>query len=111
MDKILTTNEIILKLSTEIIDNPDELSRYLVFLTANMWQYGKKTVEAEIAYAKKWDEVRMASETDGRANIKIKFHPEYLSWKMAQVSEKTLLEIIRSLKKRLDSLGNELKSY
>lgn len=106
-----TTNEIMLKLSTQMPDNPDELSRYLVVLTANLWKYGQETVNSEIAYAKKWEEVRLNSETDGQANMRIKTFKEYQDWQMAKVSEKTILEIIRSLKKRLSSMTDELKAF
>jgi hypothetical protein len=105
----MTTNDIMLKLSTEMINDPNELSEYLVYLTANLWKYGQETVRAEIAYAKKWEKVRMECETDGRANIRVKSEPEYEEWKKAQVAEKTILEIIRSLKKRLQSLGDEMR--
>jgi hypothetical protein len=108
MNKAPTTNEIMLKLSTEIINNPNELSEYLVYLTANLWKYGQQTIKAEIEYARKWQAVRQECETDGQANMKIKSSPEYESWKGAQVAEKTLLEIIRSLKKRLQTLGDEM---
>lgn len=98
-----------LKLSTELINDPNQLSEYLVYLTANLWKYGQATVEAEIAYARKWEEIRPACETDGQANIHIKGHPEYEAWKKSQIAEKTLIEIIRSIKKRLQTLGDEMQ--
>ena len=52
-EKNITINDIMLKLSTETVDNPDELSKYLIFLTANLWKYGKETIEKEQLYAKK----------------------------------------------------------
>ncbi len=106
-----TVNSIMLKLSTEILDDPNELSQYLVYLTANLYKYGRDTVEAEIAYAKRWQEVRLTCETDGQANINVKSEPEYQKWQMAKVSEKAVLEVLRAIKKRLSSLSNEFNSY
>lgn len=111
MEKELTINDIMLRLSTEIVDDPDTLSKYLVFMTAHLWKYGKKTVEAEIAYAKKWDEIRRGEETDGRATMLAKMVQEYHDWQMAKVNEKTITELIRSIKKRLVSIANEMQSY
>lgn len=90
-----------------MIHDPNELSEYLVFVTANLWMYGKKTIEAEGKYAQKWEELRLTHETDGRTNMAVKTTYEYQEWRRAQVAEKTLLEIIRSLKKRLQSLSDE----
>lgn len=111
LSKNMKINEIMLKLSSETIDSPDELSKYLIILTAHIWEYGKKTIEAEQLYARKWQELRLGLETDGQANIRIKTTEEYHDWKMAVVLEKTLVEMIRSIKKRLTSLTDELKSY
>jgi hypothetical protein len=107
----LTVNSIMLKLSTEVIDQPDELSKYLIFVTANLWKYGKEVIDKEVIYAKKWQELRMGLETDGQANIRIKTTKEYHDWQMEKVTEKCLLEMIRAIKKRLQSLNDEFKSY
>jgi disulfide oxidoreductase YuzD len=107
MEKI---NEIVLRLSTEEVNNPEELSRYLVLLTANLWSYGEKTLNTEIAYARKWIEVRTDHETDKATEMAAKITKEYHDYQMAKVTEKTILEIIRSLKKRLTSMVDELKS-
>ena len=104
-------NDIVLRLSTEQVDNPNDLSSYLVLLTANLWKYGKETLDKEVAYATKWQELRANHETDKATDMAAKITEEYHDWQMAKVSEKTLLEIIRSLKKRLSSLTDELKSY
>lgn len=109
--KTPSVNEIIFKLSTEIIDNPRELSQYLVYITANLWKYGEDVVQSEIDYAKKWSDIRSKCDTDGMANVLIKIEPEYKKWQISKVNEKTLIEIIRSLKKRLLSINNEINSY
>lgn len=106
-----TIKDIILKLSSESISNPEILSQYLVLLTSNLWKYGQDTVDADIAYAKKWQEIRNTEETDGRATMRAKTTEEYRNFKMAQVSEKTLLEVVRSLKRRLVSISEEYKAY
>lgn len=107
----IEVKDIITKLSENIIDKPNELSRYLIVLTANLWKYGKTRIEKDVLQAKKWGEIRLTCDTDGQTDKRIKATEEWKNWQMAIISEKTVLELIRSLKKRLQSLGDELKSY
>ena len=106
-----TINDIVLRLSTEMVDDPDTLSKYLVFMTAHLYKYGKKVIETEVLYVRKWEELRSKEETDGRATMLSKATQEYQDYQMAKVNEKTVLELIRSIKKRLTSLSSELNSY
>ena len=107
----IEVKNIISKLSDHIIDNPNELSKYLIILTANLWKYGKDKIEKDVIQSQKWGEIRLECKTDGQADKRIKATDEWKEWQMAIVKEKTVLELIRSLKKRLQSLGDELKSY
>ncbi|MDE2016027.1 MAG: hypothetical protein KGJ89_05495 [Patescibacteria group bacterium] len=107
----ISVKSIIAALSSNIIDDPNRLSGYLILLTANLWIYGRDRMEAESKEAEKWAEVRKECETDGQANKEIKATEEWKKWQMAVVSEKTVLELIRSIKKRLQSIADEFKSY
>ncbi len=110
----LSVKDIIVKLSGTLVDDPDELSKYLIVLSANMWTYGRDRIDADMAQAKKWSEIRSSNQavtTDGQADKRIKATEEWRAWQMAIVSEKTVLELIRSLKKRLQSLNDEKRSY
>ena len=103
----LTTVEIVEKLSTQMVDDPEELSKYLIRLTASLYQYGKQSLDREILYAHKWAELRETTESDGRATVLIKTAPEYKNWKEAVIVEKTVQQLIMSIKRRLKSLDNE----
>lgn len=110
-EKSITINEIISKLSKQEVENPKELSNYLVMMTANFWKYGKDTLTADTICSKKWQEIRLNCKTDGQANIRIKAEPEYYTWQMSRIAEKTLLELIRSVKSRLRSFNDEMRTY
>jgi hypothetical protein len=107
----IDVKDIVLKLSTSMVDNPDELSRYLVVLTANLWTYGKKKIEADVEQSKVWGNIRAECDTDGQADKRIKSTEEWKTWQMAIVTERTVVELIRSLKSRLKSLSDEVRSY
>jgi len=111
MEKQIKIKDIITKLSDNLIDDPEELSKYLVVLTANLWKYGKARIEKDILQSKKWADIRLTCKTDKETDMKIKNTEEWKNWQMAIITEKTVLELIRSIKKRLQSLGDELKSY
>lgn len=107
----IEVKDIIAKLSDHMIDDPNDLSKYLVVLTANLWRYGKDKVERDVSQSQRWSEIRLECKTDGQADKRIKATEEWKEWQMAIIKEKTVLELIRSLKKRLQSLGDELKAY
>ena len=110
-EKQITVKNIIAALSSSVIDDPNRLSGYLILLTANLWVYGRDRIDAETKEAEKWAEIRKECETDGQANKQIKSTEEWKNWQMSIVSEKTVVELIRSIKKRLQSIADEIKSY
>ncbi len=67
-------------------------------------------LEAEIAYSKKWSELKDNCKTDKVCDMQAKLTPEYKEWKRAVIANKTILETIRSLKKKLTNLEGELRS-
>jgi len=109
--KPLEVKDIIKKLADNTIDNPEEISNYLVIITADSWRYGKDKIEKDILQAKKWAEIRLNCKTDSQADKMIKTTPEWKDWQMTIITERTIIELIRSLKARLKSFTEELKNY
>lgn len=111
MSEQIEVKDIIVKLSEQMVDDPNELSKYLIVLTANLWRYGQDRVEKDVLQAKKWGEIRLTCNTDGQTDKRIKATQEWKDYQMSVITEKTVLELIRSIKKRLQSLVDEIKSY
>lgn len=110
MEKI-TANDILVKLKNGELENPNALADYLVILSASLYTAGNFELEAEIEYAKKWEEIKNSGEmTDKLAEVKAKQTQEYRNYKQAQIANKTILETIRSLKKKLQNLNSEFQS-
>ena len=108
----MEVNEIIKKLRAGELDNPNELSNFLVILSASLFEAGEFEVEAQIEYAKKWSEIKESEEkiTDKMADMKCMQTDEYRIWQKMRNSQKVLIETIRSLKKKLMNLQDEFKS-
>ena len=105
----MTVNEIIEKLKSGKLDDPNSLSEDLIMLSASlMTAYGFDT-DSEIAYAKKWEEIKLANPefSDKRVDMKVKLTEEYKFLRQAKASIKTCEEVIRALKKRLQNLDSE----
>jgi len=107
----LKVNDIITKLQKGELDSPNLLADYLVILSASLNTAGNFELEAEIAYAKKWEEIKLSGEmTDRMAEAKAKQTEEYRSWQQMRIANKTILETIRALKKKLQNLQAEFQS-
>ena len=107
----MKVNSIIQKLKNGELESPTQLSDYLVILSASLNQAGNLELEAEIAYAKAWEEVKeMSDYTDKRTEMKAKQTPEYKAWQEMRIANKTILQTIMSLKKKLANLSDEYKS-
>lgn len=96
-------------LEGKLLDHPGQLSEALVILSGHMFNLGTKIIEAEVAYAKKWEELRPNCKTDKECDIKLKTQPEYTEMEQAKFAYKTTQEVIRSVKKRLAVLSDEAK--
>ena len=107
-EKNLKVNDIITRLKNGELDSPNLLADYLVILSASLYSAGGFELDADIAYAKKWEEIKLSGEmTDKLAEAKAKQTEEYKNWKQAVIANKTILETIRSLKKKLQNLSDE----
>jgi len=58
-----TINEIINELRDDKLkENPNQLSQYLVILSASMNEAGNFELDAEMDYAKVWEELKLSQE-------------------------------------------------
>jgi len=107
-----SVNEIVTKLKSGELDSPDELSKYLVVLSAQMDTAGNLELEAEIGYAQKWKELKLEEDkrTDKMTDMMAKGTDEYKQWQRYRIINKTIQECIRSLKKRLANMNIEFQS-
>jgi predicted thioredoxin/glutaredoxin len=110
--RIISVDEIVKKLQGGLLDSPDELSKYLVILSASLNTAGNLVLEAEILYASKWKEIKLADEkrTDKMTDMLVKETKEYKQWQKLRVALKTVEQCIMSLKKRLANMNTEYQS-
>lgn len=107
-----TIDQIIKELrNDELKENPDQLSEYLVVLSASLNEAGNFELDAEMDYAKKWEEIKLSEEkiTDKMVDMKSKQTDEYRHWQQFRIANKTITEVIRSIKKRLANLNTEYR--
>lgn len=104
-----SVNEIISQLKRGELDVPAELANQLVILSASLNTAGNFELDAEIEYAKKWEEIKLSDDslTDKMTEMKAKQTEEYKSYKQMYIANKTLQEVIRAIKKKLANLETE----
>lgn len=108
-----TINEIIKELrNDELKENPNKLSEYLVVLSASLNEAGNFELDAEMDYCKVWEKIKLSQEkiTDKMVDMKSKQTEEYKQWQQFRIANKTIQEVIRSIKKRLANLNTEYQS-
>src|SRR3990167_6907563 len=97
-------NNIMQKLIAGEVDDPNELSKDLLILAANLYNVGQAITKSEITYAKKWTEERIKYKTDKETDVALKSSPEWLDWEQNKNAYKMMIEVIRASKKRLQVL-------
>jgi len=108
-----TIDQIIKELrNDELKENPNQLSEYLVVLSASLNEAGNFELDAEMDYAKKWEEIKLSEEkiTDKMVDMKCKQTEEYKLWQQMRIARKTIEEVIRAIQKRLANLNTEYMS-
>ena len=106
----ISTTEILEKLRNGILDNPTALANYLVQLSATLYTSGTFELEARMAYAAKWLEIKKAGEkTDKMVEMESMTTDEYREYKKMEIANKAILETIRSLKHKLKALTEEMQ--
>ena len=91
----------------DCLHNPSLLSEYLVKLTGSILDAEALKFVAEIKYAEKWSEARKSMESDKQCDMRMKLDPTYLEMRSKEALSRNLLEVIRSVKKRLAFLATE----
>ena len=108
---MISVNEIVKALKEGKLDSPDELSKYLVILSAQLDTAGNLELLAEIEYAKIWKDIKESDDrTDKMTDMMSKAEPEYKEWQKARNTTKTMIQMIQSIKKRLANLTAEYQS-
>jgi len=109
-NKPLLVDEIIKKVRNETLDAPMVVSDYIDKLSASIWEIGQAQIKSNIAYAIKWKDIRKHTSSDKQADMEIQITDEYKLREECKYAEKTVIEVIRSLKKRLAILSAEFGS-
>ena len=99
-------NDIMQKLISGNCDDPNELSKDLLILSANMYNVGQEITKNEIKYAEKWTLDRSKYKTDKETDLALKSSEEYKNLEQSKNAYKMMLEVIRSAKKRLNVLSD-----
>jgi hypothetical protein len=86
---------------------PREISEKTIQLSVELGNIGSMLVDAEVVYAKRWNELRLQLDTDGMADKVSKTTIEYKLKKELEYKFRTVKEIIQSLKKRISVLCEE----
>ena len=108
-----TIDQIIKELrNDELKENPNQLSEYLVVLSASLNEAGNFELDAEMDYCKVWEKIKLSQEkiTDKMVDMKARQTDEYRNWQQFRIANKTIQEVIRSIKKRLASFNVEYQS-
>ena len=108
--KNLTVNEIIKNLKDGKLENPSELADYVVMLSASLFTGGQIELDLDIAYSDMWMKMRPICKTDKECDIRVKGTQEYRDMQIAKITNKTIIEVIRALKKKLANLNIEFQS-
>ncbi len=103
----MTILEKIQKNEHNCLDNPSLLSEYLVTLCSHIVEAENKKVVTDIEFAKKWSELRPTVESDKQCDMKIKQEKVYIDLKATEALCKTVIEVIRAIKKRLAFLTTD----
>ena len=111
----ITASEIIAKYQSSTLleiseETPAVISAEIVLLSAKLHEAASLELNMEQRLSRKWAELRSETETDGQADKRIKATDEYADFKIAQINSKTVIEVIRALKKLLQNKSDEYKS-
>ena len=107
--------EIIRKYQTAALEEVGEqppalIATEIVLLAAKIHEAASLTLVAEQRFAARWMDMRTELKTDGQCDKRAKSTTEYADLHKARTNEKTVLELIRSLKKLLASKSEEARN-
>lgn len=107
MDKEITIDSIVKDLKDGVADNPSLLSDYLIRLSASIYTGGVIELDLQVVYACKWQELRLEAKSDKACDMAVMATDEFRDWRKAQITNKTILECVRAIKKKLRTLELE----
>lgn len=111
MEKQLTINEIIEKLRAGNLDDPKQLSDFLVMMSASLLSAKTFETEGEIEMARRWLELKKVPKENGKEksdshiDMEVKLTEEYKLWKKMKNANEAIEEVIMSLKKKLGTIN------
>lgn len=108
--KQLSVNEIIKNLKDGKLENPAELSDYVVMLSASLFTGGQIELDLDINYSDMWMKMRPTCKTDKECDMRAKGTQEYRDMMIAKITNKTIQQTIMALKKKLSNLQFEMSS-
>ena len=82
---------------------PHQIGSHLIIMSAKLWSVGSEILKAEQATAQKWLELRQSQKTDTSTDKIIKTTAEWSELTKLKWIEKTIVELLRSLKRYLKS--------
>lgn len=91
------------------LDNPVELSDYIVRLAHKSGEVERQIAEAEILTADKWRELRLKTKTDKEAENEIKLSDEWKTWKTLKAYGKQIDKVRSAFSKRISVLEDHIK--
>jgi len=98
----ITVNDILKKLQDGQMDTPDVLADYLIQCSASLYTASEIETDLEVGYCQKYEAIKNEREiTDKLAEMKAKQTSEWRDWQRAKNTTKCLIEVIRSIKKKL----------
>ncbi len=103
----MTSKEILQKINEGQIDDPNLISEYITYLSAELIPLGKNELARRIAYASLWSSMRTTRKSNKECDMAAMGTKEYQAWELTKVKYKGLVELIRGLKKRLFTLSDE----
>lgn len=109
----MTVREVIDKLqSVESIQklSPRETCDYQVYLAAMYWEVGNEVIQTEQNYSRVWKSLRDTVESDKHCEKTAMLSPEWIKYRQAIYLERTMLECIRSLKRKMQQFENEARN-
>lgn len=108
--KQLSINEIIERLRAGNLDDPKQLSDFLVMMSASLLSAKTFETEAEIEMARKWLELKKIpkengkEKSDSQIDMEVKLAEQYKDWKKMKNANETIEEVIMALKKKLGTV-------
>lgn len=102
-------NKIVGKWMVGDCDNPDELSKEILILSAHIYTVRQEATKLEIEYARKYEEIRGKYKTEKQTEMGMKLESIFSDLESRKSAVKMIDDLIKSAKKRLGYLQEGAK--